>query len=420
MENSPPQKDWKAKLVGNKSVAENTYELTFEIVEPGFSFTAGQYVWVILPKYDYDDPKGERRAFSICSSPTSGNKISIVFRNSDSSYKKTLLKLPVGEEVHISGPFGKLALPEIQTVPVVIIAGGVGIAPCLSLIRSAFEKKETRNITLFYLNSNENKVAYGDELAEITRKYSSFVMHKVIGKLNWSHLSASISNVASPVWYIIGTETMVTGVAKLLYEHGIDEKNLRFEQFYASKDAFILSIKKMWGAVELFKLAVESSSNHIIFTDLNGTIFFANKGSEQVTGFSNQEMIGQTPRLWGGLMDQEFYKQLWHTIKDEKKPFEAEIQNRRKNGERYLAIARISPILDSGNNLLGFMGTEEDISRRVNLEADLTSKVAELERINKFMVGRELKMRDLKDRVETLKSKIKTQSNTDNQSEDNN
>src|SRR3989344_7842471 len=134
------KKDWKAKLVGNKSVAENTYELTFEIVEPGFSFTAGQYVWVILPKYDYDDPKGERRAFSICSSPANGNKISIVFRNSDSSYKKTLLKLPVGSEVNISGPFGTLALPQSPTVPVVFIAGGVGIAPYLSLIRSSLEK----------------------------------------------------------------------------------------------------------------------------------------------------------------------------------------------------------------------------------------------------------------------------------------
>jgi PAS domain S-box-containing protein len=122
-----------------------------------------------------------------------------------------------------------------------------------------------------------------------------------------------------------------------------------------------------------FKLATESSSNHIIITDQNGFIVYANTSAQKTTGFNFHEMKGSTPRLWGGLMDRDFYKKLWHTIKIDRKPFVGELQNIRKNGVVYTAFARISPILVEGQ-LLGFIGTEEDISERVALEKSLVEK----------------------------------------------
>ncbi|OGK35738.1 hypothetical protein A3F60_00385 [Candidatus Roizmanbacteria bacterium RIFCSPHIGHO2_12_FULL_39_8] len=120
-----------------------------------------------------------------------------------------------------------------------------------------------------------------------------------------------------------------------------------------------------------YKLAVESSSNHIVFTDKNGYILYANKAAEILTGYSFAEMKGKTPRLWGGLMPKEFYAKMWKTLKEEKKPFVGEIKNRRKKGETYTAIARISPLLDKNRQLLGFVATEEDISERVIYEDNL-------------------------------------------------
>jgi ABC-type phosphate transport system auxiliary subunit len=106
-------------------------------------------------------------------------------------------------------------------------------------------------------------------------------------------------------------------------------------------------------------------------------------------------------------MDKSFYEHMWHTIKSQKEPFEAEIENRRKNGEIYQVITRISPIFDSNKNLVGFLGTEEDITQRLKLKADLKQKVDELEKINNLMVGRELKMRGLKERIAKLQLEIK-------------
>lgn len=87
----------------------------------------------------------------------------------------------------------------------------------------------------------------------------------------------------------------------------------------------------------ILRRAIATSSNHIILTDPDGTIVFANKAAEKMTGFSFAEMKGQTPALWGKQMPASFYKDLWHTIKSRKKPFSGVITNRRKNGQQYFA-----------------------------------------------------------------------------------
>lgn len=151
-----------------------------------------------------------------------------------------------------------------------------------------------------------------------------------------------------------------------------------------------------------FKMAVDNSSNHIVITNVNGIILYANPAAEKTTGYSRSEMTGQTPRLWGGLMSPELYQKLWHTIKVEKKPFVGEITNIDKSGQIYTALARISPILDEGK-LAGFIGTEENISYRLELEKQLKAKVAELEKTNRLMINRELRMRELKEELSHLR-----------------
>lgn len=408
-----PQKNWKAKIVDKKEVASETWEVTIEVIDIGFSFKAGQYIWLVLPKLVYEDSKGDSRAFSICTSAALRGRFSILFRDSSSGFKKTLKQLPLGSEVLIRGPFGYLDFPQDQMTEAVFLAGGVGIAPFMSLIRTTAQNKNTRKITLLYANSDPKKSAYSDELSKISSQNPNIIVKQKIGSIDWDFISQSVTDRNRVIWYVIGREEMVRTVTRLLYDHEIEERNIRFEEFYISRDSFDTSKKMIWNTVEVFKLAAESSFSHIILTDINGKIIFANIGAEQITGFTKSEIIGQTPRLWGGLMDKKSYEKLWQTIKVEKKSFEAEMRNRRKNGQLYQTIARISPILDQTGKLVGFMGTEADISQRLQLEEDLRNKVAELEKINKLMVGRELKMLNLKAIIADLRTKVKLQ-NKDN------
>ncbi|OGD76885.1 hypothetical protein A2368_04840 [Candidatus Collierbacteria bacterium RIFOXYB1_FULL_49_13] len=117
---------------------------------------------------------------------------------------------------------------------------------------------------------------------------------------------------------------------------------------------------------KILQLAVDNASDHIIITDPEGVIIYANKAVGSITGFSPQEVVGKkagSKELWGGQMPIEFYKNLWHTIKIAKKPFFDLINNKRKNGEIYTAETHITPVLDDQGQVISFVGIERDVTK---------------------------------------------------------
>lgn len=121
-------------------------------------------------------------------------------------------------------------------------------------------------------------------------------------------------------------------------------------------------------AVELqkFQLAVENVHDHIVITNPDGVILFANKAVEAITGYTSQEVLGKKAgdkNLWGGNMDQDTYQAFWHKIKVDKVAFVGEFTNKRKSGLPYIAEAQVSPILDEKGNVLFFVGIERDITK---------------------------------------------------------
>lgn len=136
----------------------------------------------------------------------------------------------------------------------------------------------------------------------------------------------------------------------------------------AEKDFALTELRKTAEELEQFQLAVTNASDHIIITNPDGKIIYANKGAENVTGYPLKEIIGKTPALWGKQMPKEFYEGMWKTIKIDKKPFLAEITNRRKNGELYQSETSISPILDEDGNVRYFVGVERDITKAKQID----------------------------------------------------
>lgn len=123
--------------------------------------------------------------------------------------------------------------------------------------------------------------------------------------------------------------------------------------------------------LEKFQMAVDNSSDHIVITDENGKIIYANQAVEKITGYKISEIIGQKAgdkSLWGDQMKKDFYKKMWHIIKEEKKPFWGQLKNKRKDGTIYDAEVHISPILDKNNNIKYFIGLEMDITEAKKIE----------------------------------------------------
>lgn len=106
-------------------------------------------------------------------------------------------------------------------------------------------------------------------------------------------------------------------------------------------------------------------NDHVIITDKNANILYANKAVEKNTGFSVEEVLGKNPGdLWGSEMPRDFYEKMWRRIKTQKQPFVSEVKNKRKDGKEYWQELHITPILDKAGGVKFFIGIEPNITER--------------------------------------------------------
>lgn len=219
----------KAKIDQKKLVAEKTFEVSF-LLEENFSFQAGQYIKLILPKLLYPDERGESRFFSIVTSPKEKEKMAIAFRDTQSGFKKTLLELPLGTEVFLEGPFGEMTLPKDFFGDLVFLAGGIGITPFLSMIRFAKETQWRGLISLLYFNRSEGNAAYLEELREYF-KQGILQLEEKYGPLDLGSLQEIVLKKKEALWYLAGPEPFVSLGLKSLTQLGIPKEKIILENF---------------------------------------------------------------------------------------------------------------------------------------------------------------------------------------------
>jgi len=121
--------------------------------------------------------------------------------------------------------------------------------------------------------------------------------------------------------------------------------------------------------LEKFKLATDNAADNIVITDPEGIVIYANKSLEAITGYTPEEALGKKSGvLWKSPMPLGYYQNMWDIIKNQKKIFIGEIQNKRKNGLIYTASISISPILDKNGEIKFFVGIERDITKEKEVE----------------------------------------------------
>lgn len=157
-----------------------------------------------------------------------------------------------------------------------------------------------------------------------------------------------------------------------------EEINHSLSRLYTIKEKLQLQRNEL----EKFQLAAEKGFDHIVITDADGKILYANHAAELLTGYSKKEMVGQTPALWGKQMPQEFYDTFWRTIKIERSPYAGELTNRRKDGTKYLSSLRAMPILDERGAVKYFVGIERDITEERKSQLRVMKHATELEKAN--------------------------------------
>ena len=195
-------------LIKREEIAEKTVAIWLDRKGTDFDFKAGQNV----------DLNGTR-TFSIASSPNDKNEIMIAWRESDSDFKKDFLKIPIGTKIKVDGSFGDFTLPKKANRPIIMLAGGIGITPMISMILDATERKLPHKITLVYKNKSPARAAFMDELKQLEIQNPNF------------SLSFSLSTFRFALYYISGKPGFVAAMRLELENKGIDETNIKTEEF---------------------------------------------------------------------------------------------------------------------------------------------------------------------------------------------
>ncbi|AWB93676.1 FAD-dependent oxidoreductase [Aeromicrobium chenweiae] len=149
------------ELEQSRQLTPETHELTFRSRRP-VRFVPGQYVELTVP-HAGTDSRGSRRTFSIASPPDPSGRMSVALRvpEHSSSFKRALLDLEPGQRVQGTGIGGNFVLPPDPSVPVLLVAGGIGVTPFLSQLRDG----SSRDAVLVYGASSPDEVPFTEDLA---------------------------------------------------------------------------------------------------------------------------------------------------------------------------------------------------------------------------------------------------------------
>jgi ferredoxin-NADP reductase len=232
-------------LEARDEVAEGT--MAFQFRKPkGFEFTSGQAIDLILPgQTTGDDDQNARHAFSIVSAPFEDHLV-VATRMRDSVFKRALKSLAVGSPVTINGPFGSLGLHNDRTRAGVFIAGGIGITPFVSMLRQANHEQLPHRLILLYSSRRPEDAAFLADLQQLEEQNAHF---RLVATMTDMHLSSRtwpnqtglitadlvgsvVGDLPKPIFYVVGPPGMVEAMRQTLQQGGIDNDDIRSEEFY--------------------------------------------------------------------------------------------------------------------------------------------------------------------------------------------
>ena len=137
--------------------------------------------------------------------------------------------------------------------------------------------------------------------------------------------------------------------------------------------------------LRLQSVALESAANGIVITNRQGEIIWANPAIMRITGYSPEELVGQTPRLFkSNVHDDAFYQRLWATILAGQ-VWQGETVNRRKDGSLYTEEQTIAPVRNAQGEITHFISIKQDITRRKEAEDALQRHAGQIETLNRVM-----------------------------------
>jgi len=199
-----------------------------------FLFEAGQF---ILVKVEDEPPMF--RAFSISSSDTEGETFSVTVKKVPDGYGSEIIfsRFNEGDRVEVEGPMGRYLIPDTEAEKIVLVAGGIGITPFVSAVKSILEHGKVKELTLVYGAADADNFIYYDYFKGYEAEYINFKFIPVAANgENWSGKTGFVTDVLKEMnlehsrIYMCGPEAMTVNSMALFANKGVPENAVSFEK----------------------------------------------------------------------------------------------------------------------------------------------------------------------------------------------
>jgi 3-phenylpropionate/trans-cinnamate dioxygenase ferredoxin reductase subunit len=204
----------------------------------GMSFEAGQFAWITneSPFIFRENP------FSFSTSSENDDKVIGFTIKELGDFTKTIKKFKPGDIVYVDGPYGTFSMDEHRCKEMVYIAGGIGSAPVMSMLRTLADRNCEKKMIFFYGNPTWESVIYREELEELEQKLNLKLVHVLekppegwegeSGFINADILKRYLSeNYKDVTYFLCGPLPMIEAVEGALHKIHVPVLHIFSEQY---------------------------------------------------------------------------------------------------------------------------------------------------------------------------------------------
>ena len=234
---SQRRRPWRVREI--RRIALKTWGLTIEPVgHTGIDYAAGQFVWLNVGESPFSL---HENPFSIASAPSSGPALEFVIKELG-DFTGALGDIRPGERASIDGPHGALTVEHRREKGFTLIAGGVGVAPLLGILRQLQSDGDPRPTMLIYGNRVADQIVAGEELQRMRDAHGTEIRHVLsepppdwpgeVGMIDAALLSRLFRDEMKDWLFVLcGPAAMMETVEDALIELGVPASQILSERF---------------------------------------------------------------------------------------------------------------------------------------------------------------------------------------------
>ena len=245
---APKKKFWSGELAVARVFDETPDVRTFRLVAPDggplpFSYIAGQYLNLALTI----DGRRVNRSYTIASSPTRNAYCEISVKRAANGFGSRHLHETwrEGQRVKVSAPAGKFVFAGHEADRVVLIAGGIGITPMMSVVRSLTDRGWPGDIYLLFSVRLVRDVVFREELAYLEARFPNLHVRVCVsrdpdtawdgprGQIMRETIAAFVPNLTHGPVLLCGPDAMMSATRALLVGLGVPDAEALQEEFFS-------------------------------------------------------------------------------------------------------------------------------------------------------------------------------------------